>query len=83
VLSGKNTKYPRVEIGLKTKTVKGFYSYYQEFGSSKTPKLGLLTDAVESNIPTIIEIESKYLSGLESEAQALALISSEGDYEDE
>ena len=83
VLSGKNTKYPRVEIGLKTKTVKGFYSYYQEFGSSQTPKLGLLTEAVESNIPTIVEIESKYLSGLESEAQALALISSEDDYEDE
>lgn len=83
VISGKNTKYPRVEIGLKTKTQKGFYSYYQEFGSSKTPKLGLLTETVENNIPTIIEIESKYLSGLESEAEALALIDSEGDYEDE
>lgn len=82
VVSGKNTKYPRVEIGLKTKTVKGFYSYFQEFGSSQTPKLGLLSNAVEDNIPTIIEIESKYLSGLESEAQALSMISEE-EYEDE
>lgn len=82
VVSGKNTKYPRVEIGLKNKTVKGFYSYFQEFGSSQTPKLGLLSNAVEDNIPTIIEIESKYLSGLESEAQALSMISEE-EYEDE
>ena len=67
---------------MKNKTVKGFYSYFQEFGSSQTPKLGLLSNAVEDNIPTIIEIESKYLSGLESEAQALSMISEE-EYEDE
>jgi HK97 gp10 family phage protein len=83
VLSGKKTKYPRVEIGLKQGKIDGFYAYFQEFGTSKTPKLGILTDTVESNIATIVEIESKYLSGLESEAAALALISSEGDYEDE
>ena len=82
VLSGKKTKYPRVEIGLKQGKIDGFYAYFQEFGTSKTPKLGILTDTVESNIATIVEIESKYLSGLESEAAALALISSEGDYED-
>ena len=56
---------------------------FQEFGSSRTPRLGLLTDSVEGNIPTIIEIESKYLSGLNDEATALAMIDSEGDYEDE
>ena len=83
VLSGKKTKYPRVEIGLKQGKIDCFYAYFQEFGTSKTPKLGILTDTVESNIATIVEIESKYLSGLESEAAALALISSEGDYEDE
>lgn len=83
VLSGKKTKYPRVEIGLKQGKIDGFYAYFQEFGTSKTPKLGILTDTVESNIATIVEIESKYLSGLESEAAALALISSEDDYEDE
>lgn len=83
VLSGAKTKYPRVEIGLKQGKIDGFYAYFQEFGTSKTPKLGILTETVESNIAQIVEIESKYLSGLESEAAALALISSEGDYEDE
>lgn len=83
VLSGAKTKYPRVEIGLKQGKIDGFYAYFQEFGTSKTPKLGILTETVESNIAQIVEIESKYLSGLESEAAALTLISSEGDYEDE
>lgn len=82
VLSNKKTKYPRVELGLKNGKPNGFYGFYQEFGSSRTPKYGILTDAVESNIPKIIEIESKYLSALEDEAQALALISEE-EYTDE
>lgn len=80
VFSGRNTKYPRVQIGLKN-TMIGFYSMFQEFGSSKTPRYHLLTDAVESNIATIVEIESKYLSGLEDEAQALAMIETEDDVE--
>lgn len=74
VLSNKDTKYPRVEIGLKKSTVQGVYAYEQEFGTSTTPRLGLLTHAVEDNIPKIIEIESKYLSALNDEAQALALV---------
>lgn len=85
VLSSKNTKYPRVEMGLphahKGKNVEGFYSFFQEFGTSKTPKLGLLTNAVESNVAEIIKIESQYLSALEDEAKALSLIESEDDYE--
>lgn len=81
VLSSKSTTNPRVEIGLKKGKVDGRYSYFQEFGTSKTPKLGLLTASVEENIPTIIEIESKYLSGLESEAEALSLIN-EKEYSD-
>lgn len=84
VISGKNTKYPRVEIGLphsgKGKEVKGFYSYFQEFGTSNTPKLGLLTRAVEDNISEIVKIESQYLSALEDEAAALSMINEE-DYE--
>lgn len=78
VLSSKSTKYPRVEVGLphsnRAKTVKGFYSYFQEFGTSKTPKLGFLTKAVNENITDIVKIESQYLSALEDEAKALALI---------
>ena len=82
VLSYKDTKYPRVEIGLKKSQLKGVYGYEQEFGTSGIPKLGLLTSAVEDNIPKIIEIESKYLSGLEDEATALSMISEE-EYEDD
>lgn len=82
VLSNKDTKYPRVEIGLKKSQLKGVYGYEQEFGTSVIPKLGLLRDAVEGNIAKIVEIESKYLSALEDEAQALALID-EGEYTDD
>lgn len=81
VISGKSTQFPRVQIGLKTGKVDGFYSYFQEFGTSKTPKYGLLTQTVEGNVAEIVKIESKYLSGLESEAQAQSLIASEDDYE--
>ena len=47
---------------------------FQELGSSKTKKLGLLKETVQDNIPKIIEIQSKYLSGLESESKALSMI---------
>lgn len=83
VISGKSTQFPRVQVGLKAGKVDGFYAYFQEFGSSRTPRLGLLTDTVESNIATIVEIESKYLSGLEDEATALAMISEDEYSEDE
>ena len=82
VLSNKDTKYPRVEIGLKKTTTKGVYAYEQEFGTSTVPRLGLLTHAVEDNIPKIIEIESKYLSALDDEARALALVDESEHIED-
>lgn len=85
VYSSKKTQYPRVEISLprarRGKQVPGFYSSFQELGTSRTPKMGLLTNAVEQNIAEIIKIESQYLSGLEDEAKALSLIESEDDYE--
>lgn len=70
VYSGKNTKYPRVDIGIKTGRVDGFYGYFQEFGTSSgnVPRLGILQNTVKDNISTIIEIESKYLSALEKDA---------------
>ncbi len=49
-------------------------------GPSNMKKHGILTNTVYENIPTIIKIESQYLSALEDEARALALISGE-DYE--
>lgn len=75
VYSNAKTLYPHVEIGLKG--AKGFYGYFQELGSSKTPKMGLLQKAVQESVPDIITAQSKYLSAMESEAQALSMISEE------
>lgn len=83
VWSNAKTKYPKVEIGLKPKKGLGFYSYFQEFGSSKTPKMGLLSKVVEDNIAEIVKIESQYLSGLSEEASRLEALISEEDYNDE
>lgn len=66
-----------LQVGLKPSA---FYGGFQELGSSKTSRLGLIEKTVKENIPKIIEIESKYLSGLEDEAKALALID-ESEYE--
>lgn len=85
-VSNKKTKYPRLEIGIKHATkgkeVVGYYAYFQEFGTKKTPKIGILTNLVQNNIAEIVKIESQYLSALENEARTLALIN-EDDYEDE
>lgn len=83
---GKYTQYfvkhkyesvPHLEVGIKPNA---FYGGFQEFGTSKTKKLGLLSAAVEQNVATIVQIESQYLSALSTEADALSRIS-EGDYE--
>lgn len=66
-----------LQIGIKPNA---FYGGFQEFGSKKTRKVGLLQKTVNENISKIVEIESKYLSALENEAKALALIN-EKEYE--
>lgn len=66
-----------LQVGLKPNA---FYGGFQELGSSKTQKLGFLSHAVQDNIAEIIKIESQYLSALEDEAKALALID-EKEYE--
>jgi len=63
-----------LQVGLKPNA---FYGGFQEKGSSKTPALGLLTKVAQDNIAKIVEIESQYLSSLESEAAALAKINEE------
>ena len=60
-----------LQVGIKPN---GFYGLFQELGSSKTKKLGLLQKSVKTNIPMIVKIQSQYLSALESEARALAII---------
>lgn len=82
VWAGAKTQFPRVQIGLKTGQVPGFYAYFQEFGTSTgIPKLGLLTHAVEDNVAEIVKIESTYLSGLSDEAARLESLINESDME--
>lgn len=82
VFSSKSTKYPRVEIGLKTGKVPGFYAYFQEFGTSNgIPRLGILTHSVQDNVAEIVKIESQYLSGLSDEASQLEGLINEDDME--
>lgn len=70
-------KTPCVQVGLKPFA---FYGGFQEVGSSKTKKLGLLSKAVQDNIAEIVKAQSMYLSYLEDEAAALAKID-ENDYD--
>lgn len=67
-----------LQVGIKHGT---WYGADQELGASNQPKRGILRNSVYNNISTIVEIESKYLSALESEAKALRHIESEDDYE--
>lgn len=53
---------PDLLVGIKPN---GFYGGFQEFGSSKTSKLGLLTKVVEDNIGEMQRIQAEYLSGIE------------------
>lgn len=60
-----------LQVGLKAFA---FYGGFQELGSSKSKKYGILSKVVNESIPEIVEIESKYLSSLEDEAAALSMI---------
>lgn len=67
------------QIGIKGGRIKGFYSRFQETGTSKQQKLGLLEKAVTENVAQIREIESKYLSAItDDEIESLI---NEADYE--
>lgn len=60
-----------LQVGVKHST---WYGEAQELGTSKMNRLGLIRNTVYENIPTIVKIESQYLSALENEAKALSLI---------
>lgn len=66
-----------LQVGIRWDT---WYGTAQELGTSKMPKLGILRNTTYDNVAEIIKIESQYLSALEDEAEALALID-EDDYE--
>ncbi len=56
-----------LQVGIKGGRISGFYSRFQETGTSKQQRLGLLEKAAEDNIATIREIESKYLSAINTD----------------
>lgn len=70
---------PHAEIGT---TEDSWYTEEHENGSSKQPRRGIMKDTAYKNVAKIIEIESKYLSAMEDEAEALRLIH-EGEYSGE
>lgn len=63
-----------LQIGPKYST---WYGAGQELGTSKMPKLAIVTSTAQENIAEIIRIESQYLSALEDEAEAMQRISEE------
>ena len=81
VIAGQSTQKPRLQIGLKTGAVPGFYAFFQELGTSRQEKLGLLSSAVNDNVAEIVKIESQYLSGLSEEASRLEALVDEADME--
>lgn len=86
VWSSKNTKYPKLEIGLavagRGKALTRWF-FFQEIGTSKTPKKSILTNTAKDNIAEIVKIESQYLSGLSGEASRLDKMINENDEGDE
>lgn len=57
-----------LQVGIKGGKINGFYSRFQETGTSKQAKLGLLERAATENLETIREIESKYLSAINTDS---------------
>lgn len=62
---------PHLEIGVKHGT---WYGEQQELGTSKQPRRQILRKSVQANIAQIVQIESQYLSALDSEAKALSMV---------
>lgn len=60
-----------LQVGIKHNT---WYGVEQELGANKQPKRAILYKTAYENIAEIVKIESQYLSALEDEAKALALI---------
>jgi len=61
-----------LQVGIKHAT---WYGTQQELGDRNQPKRDILRSTVYNNIPTIVEIESQYLTALEDEAEALRMMS--------
>lgn len=57
-------KIPDLLVGIKPNA---FYGGMQEFGSSKTPRLGLMTKTAQDNIDNMRKIQAQYLSALNND----------------
>lgn len=66
-----------LQVGTKQEV---WYGYRQELGAKGMKRLAIMQTVTNDNIAEIVKIESQYLSALEDEAEALALIESEDDY---
>ncbi len=63
-----------LQIGFKHDS---WYGALQELGTKNQPKRGILRDTVFENIDQIRQIQAQYLSAIEDENKALALIDEE------
>lgn len=69
---GKYTQYwvrskqniPDLLVGIKPN---GWYGSYQEFGSSKTPRLGYMLDTANDNIDEFQKLQAQYLSAMNND----------------
>lgn len=52
---------PDLLIGIKPG---GFYGGFEEFGTSKTPRHGLMLETIQDNIDDMQQIQAQYLSAL-------------------
>ena len=67
-----------LQIGIRHNT---WYGVQQELGTKNQPKKDILRSTVFENIDKIREIEGRYLSSIENENAALALINEEEEIE--
>lgn len=66
---------PDLQVGIKPNA---FYGGFEEFGSSKTPRLGLMTSTAQDNIDNFKQLQAQYLSALNEENPS---VESDRDYE--
>lgn len=80
---GKYTQYwvrskqdiPDLLVGIKPSA---FYGAFEEFGSSKTPRLGLMTSTAQDNIDNFKQLQAQYISALNEDSPT---VPNDGDYE--
>lgn len=68
-----------LDVGFKNVA---WYGGYQELGTNKQPKKGILFNSVADNIDQIRTIEAQYLSAIEDEQKAISLIDESEDSPD-